>query len=252
MTEDSRPGRLPRGAQRKASEELSPALRQLAYRIASKLKNLGRAPVMTRWEIGHWMCEAESELRRYGKRVVELLAAEIRRMAAMGTVSANELYKDWQFAEQFTQHEVTKLLSRRTRSGRQITWTHLRSLLALGNGPEARPAREQILKRIFEEDLSTRQVTLLVQEFWGAAGSRGRARAQPKNAQSALQQVQRFQRAISARLPGWKRVFRAVAELPPERRDSALRNELRRAATACQKLEKQLHSLVEQIHAARR
>lgn len=227
--------------QRRVYEEMSAAGKRLFQRIAEKVVNLGRAEIMVRWEIGKLVADAIEDVQRYGERIVEQLAA------AIGTVTAAELYKYRQFAEQFTQEEVAKALSLRTKSGQQITWTHFRALLALEASPEATRARKVLLRRIFEEDLSTRQTVEAVKEFFGVPRSKGRPPTPPKTAQAAIAQLAKYRQALSARMAGWVKTINEVMDLPPERCTEELTKYLTTAQDDCQGLLSQLQDLAKNL-----
>lgn len=197
--------------QRKAYEELGPAGQVVYKKIRTKAFNLAKLDVLTRWEIGEIVRDATNNERKYGADIVGKLAK-----ALGGENSEVELYQYRQLANVYSREQVERLISRPMVRGGQISWSHIRALVAVDGGDPASPAREELAELCFKEQLTTAALIDKIRARMDKP-ERRRGGLAPKTPSAAMQQADKYRQAVVAKLPVWeKAIFGSLVETPPD------------------------------------
>lgn len=137
------------GATVEVPEPVSP---QLATCISHIRQLLVRTPVLLERYQNRVACRrGEGDPGRYGANAMTLLSAGV------GESTAN-LYRYARVAEVWSMSEFETIAARRTRDGRDLSWSHLVAIAAL----ESEEARAEYLQIVLDESLSARALTALL------------------------------------------------------------------------------------------
>lgn len=191
--------------QKAVISQMSEELRDKYRVIRQKLVVADQDDLMMRYEIGVEVVEVLDNESRYGSHALVQLSE-----ALGGDMSDSELYHYAQLARTFTATELEKLSKRYTKKGNVISWGKLRELLPLEPGQ-----RKTLLKRLFEEDLTVRQLAALKKELTGASGKAGRGPSIPKTPIAACDQIHKLIGELQKRHEYWEdSLFAKIRELP--------------------------------------
>ena len=157
----------PRIPSRKEMRNLAPVLRRY-YRLGQKAR---------KFDFGE-----KSKLRLLWERSGEPKSDEV-------VVSRDTVLKARRFVELMSDEESFRLLSQKQKTGRYLSWNHVRYLVSVDNGPR----RRKLLKEAVEGNWSRVQlleaIKLRVRRF-SRTETGGRLPAKPQSAQEALLRLQ--------------------------------------------------------------
>ena len=158
--------------------EMTPALKSCYDQVCTLMTSVQQGNITARYKTGVIVADAldSTDTQLYGKGAASRLASALN-------IQKQELYRCKVFASTYTSKEVKKLLTRRTPSGRRITWSHLDALIRI----EQPGLRRKLLDRVFAEDLNTRELQRIIKEKCGKRGNgKGRPKASPKTVHGLL------------------------------------------------------------------
>jgi len=129
-------------------------------RCIAQLRRLLSQPAdsLTRHAIGSVVADLKAKAAEYGAGAVATAAA------ALGE-DVPTLYRYAGVAERWTAAELARIVARKGRDGRPLSWSHLVVLAAVPSSA----TRERLMGRALSETLSVRELTVLAQRSGDAA-----------------------------------------------------------------------------------
>lgn len=187
---------------------MSKPLRSVYKTIVHEVEVLATNAVMTYWKMGEYAKNVTNNERKYGEAAMETLGKALRGVLP----DPQMIWRCRRLANAFTQEELAGLMERETSGGKKITVSHLDQVTEL-----APRLRNQMIKRIFKEDLSVRDLRGILQEKLGTRSGGGRPVAVPTTVTGGLSQIEKYSGEIHKRLSVWRTgVFNRIKDTPPD------------------------------------
>lgn len=180
--------------QKQLISEMSEELREKYRLIRQQLVSADQNDLLMRHGIGMEVVEVLDNESTYGSKAIVQLS-----QALGGDMSEGELYHYAQLARAYSEEELTKLTLRRTAKGNAISWTKLREVLPLEPGQ-----RRSLLKRLFEEDLTVRELAQAKKELLGGGARSGRGPSVPRTPLAACDQIHKLVGEMRKRAEYWE------------------------------------------------
>lgn len=168
----------------KAAKSMNAQLTTVLEEIRGMLQKVEAGSILARWEVGSRIAKVMEDESKYGEGAATKLSL------ALG-IDEQHLYRCKNVAEIYAKDELQKLIERRGKTGRGITWSHLDELSRV---PTAK-ARKVLTEMVFEQALPVSALKIEIQRKLGRRGKgKGRPRVGVKTPGGAI--------AVVARLAG--------------------------------------------------
>lgn len=174
---------------------LDPPLLRVANQIAEREKQIETVfAIQVAYETGKQLFEIRENEAVYGSNAVEKIAAYLGKKASW-CYNYTALYAS------FSPEEIKYLAEKRTKSGKRLNVQHLICV----SRATTKPKRDKLIKLIFDEDMSARELELfMTSRNERRHGKRGRRPKQPKDAIASVQQIKTKLAEIHNRLDVWQ------------------------------------------------
>lgn len=205
-------------------------------------ESLAQNEILGRYEMGHYVAEALDSKKKkiYGAQAMELLAVSLGSRYSPDVLRSLKLV-----SKSFSRKQINELLNRRTVSGAMITYSQIDAVASLQ--PKI---REQLLSRIFEEDLTMTGLQAAIREAVGGprTSHEGRPLAPPKTIGAGLSQIGKFSYELEKRNHLWtSHVIERLQTLPPQECSDGILRQVETTINNLQAGYNASHSMLERL-----
>jgi hypothetical protein len=226
----------------RAVSAMNPELRALYESCEGIVAKIETGSIQGRYDLGAKV-EASMNEKKYGEDAANKLADALN-------IATSELYRCRTVAQIWTRAELKALLGRKNKAKKAITWNHLTTVAGVRDDKKF---RQQLLKKIFDESLTVRDLQAVIKGKLGSRGNNttGRPRIKPKSPTAGLAQLHRLTGGfLSSQEVLETSIFESLANNPGEYASTDLVGQLQTALDEQKLLGTQAEANTRKISAA--